>query len=72
LHSILYTPNWRGRKIKESDGIGWNVFHCVPLHSIEFLNIQTMEHHFIPLHSIPSYSINPNIAFGSITVSNAK
>jgi hypothetical protein len=24
LHSILYTPNWRGRKIKESDGIGWN------------------------------------------------
>jgi hypothetical protein len=46
-----------GEKIKERDGIGWNVFHYVPLHSIEFLNIQTMEHHSIPLHSIPFHPI---------------
>jgi hypothetical protein len=57
--SIMYTPNWRGRKMRESDGIGWNWFHHVPLHSIHFLNIQTMESHLIPLHSIPFHLIPP-------------
>ncbi|CAJ2643690.1 unnamed protein product [Trifolium pratense] len=43
IHFIAYTLIWRGKKIGRLDGMGWNVFHCVPFHSIHFLQIQTME-----------------------------
>jgi hypothetical protein len=38
LYFISYTLNWRV-KMRENDGIRWNEY-------------QTMEPHFIPLHSI--------------------
>jgi hypothetical protein len=49
-------------KIGELDGMGWNEFHHIPFHSIHILQIQTMEPNYLPLHSIPSFTTNPNIA----------
>jgi hypothetical protein len=36
LYSNPHTPNWRGRKIRENDGMRWNQYHQIPLHSIYF------------------------------------
>ena len=36
-------------KNKDFDGIQWNIFSHLPLHSIINLLIQTMEAHYIPL-----------------------
>jgi hypothetical protein len=55
FHSIAYTPNWEEWKMRRLDDIGWNGFHHIPLHSIEFLPIQTMEHKWIVVIST-SYS----------------
>jgi hypothetical protein len=30
------TPNWRGRKMRKNDGMEWNEYHHIPLHSIHF------------------------------------
>jgi hypothetical protein len=35
--------------------IRWNGLHHIPLHSIEFLQIQTTKHKYLPLYSILYY-----------------
>lgn len=52
--SIPYLPNWRGTKMSVSDRIRWNRYDRVPIPSF-FFTIQTMEHNFIPFHSISSH-----------------
>ena len=59
FHSIPYTPNWEGRKIRENDEMGWNGFHYISLHYIRILTIQTTETHCIPLYSAPFHWIPP-------------
>lgn len=34
--SCSFRLNWRGRNIVVSDRMGWNLYHSIPLRSIEF------------------------------------
>jgi hypothetical protein len=54
FHFITYTPNWEEWEMRRLNGIGWNVFHRIPLHWI-FTNSYNRTKIFTSsLHHLPS------------------
>jgi hypothetical protein len=49
---IAYTPTWKEWKMGRLDVIRLNGLHHILLHSSEILQIQTIEHKYLPLYSI--------------------